>query len=104
MPARPVIRRRQPAVPLEPLPHRLQHQSPSPAPLDRARVARLAVRVGVALAVARLRVGPAAPNGRRCAARQSHRSVEGAITVDAPPEDIWPWLVQMGYQRGGLHS
>jgi hypothetical protein len=28
----------------------------------------------------------------------------GAITVDAPPEDIWPWLVQMGYQRGGLHS
>ena len=28
----------------------------------------------------------------------------GAITVNAPPEDIWPWLVQMGYQRGGLYS
>jgi hypothetical protein len=27
-----------------------------------------------------------------------------AITVDAPPEDIWPWLVQMGYHRGGLYS
>lgn len=27
-----------------------------------------------------------------------------AITIDAPPEDIWPWLVQMGYQRGGLYS
>lgn len=27
-----------------------------------------------------------------------------AVTVDAPPEDIWPWLVQMGYQRGGLYS
>jgi hypothetical protein len=27
-----------------------------------------------------------------------------AITVNAPPEDIWPWLVQMGYQRGGLYS
>ena len=27
-----------------------------------------------------------------------------AITVDAPPEDIWPWLVQIGYQRGGLYS
>jgi hypothetical protein len=27
-----------------------------------------------------------------------------ALTVDAPPEDIWPWLVQMGYQRGGLYS
>ena len=27
-----------------------------------------------------------------------------AITIDAPPEDIWPWLVQMGYRRGGLYS
>lgn len=27
-----------------------------------------------------------------------------AITVDAPPEAIYPWLVQMGYQRGGLYS
>lgn len=27
-----------------------------------------------------------------------------AVTVDAPPDDIWPWLVQMGYQRGGLYS
>ena len=27
-----------------------------------------------------------------------------AIKVDAPPEDIWPWLVQMGYRRGGLYS
>jgi hypothetical protein len=27
-----------------------------------------------------------------------------AVTVDARPEDIWPWLVQIGYQRGGLYS
>ena len=27
-----------------------------------------------------------------------------AVTVDAPPEDIWPWLLQMGYRRGGLYS
>jgi hypothetical protein len=27
-----------------------------------------------------------------------------AVTVDAAPEDIWPWLVQIGYQRGGLYS
>jgi len=27
-----------------------------------------------------------------------------AIDVNAPPEDIWPWLVQLGYQRGGLYS
>ncbi len=26
------------------------------------------------------------------------------VTVNAPPDDIWPWLVQMGYQRGGLYS
>jgi len=28
----------------------------------------------------------------------------GAVTVNAPPEDIWPWLVQMGTGRGGLYS
>jgi len=27
-----------------------------------------------------------------------------AVGVDAPPEDVWPWLVQIGYQRGGLYS
>lgn len=27
-----------------------------------------------------------------------------AVTVNAPSEDIWPWLVQIGYQRGGLYS
>jgi hypothetical protein len=27
-----------------------------------------------------------------------------AVIVDAPPENIWPWLVQIGYQRGGLYS
>ncbi len=27
-----------------------------------------------------------------------------AVIVHAPPEHIWPWLVQMGYQRGGLYS
>ena len=27
-----------------------------------------------------------------------------AVTVNALPEDIWPWLVQIGYQRGGLYS
>src|SRR5262245_31492759 len=27
-----------------------------------------------------------------------------AITINAPPDDVWPWLVQIGYQRGGLYS
>jgi hypothetical protein len=27
-----------------------------------------------------------------------------AVTVNAAPAHIWPWLVQIGYQRGGLYS
>ena len=27
-----------------------------------------------------------------------------AVVVNARPEHVWPWLVQMGYQRGGLYS
>jgi hypothetical protein len=27
-----------------------------------------------------------------------------AVIVNAAPEHIWPWLVQIGYQRGGLYS
>ena len=27
-----------------------------------------------------------------------------AITIDASPLDVWPWLAQMGYRRGGLYS
>jgi hypothetical protein len=27
-----------------------------------------------------------------------------AVTVNATPEHIWPWLVQIGYRRGGLYS
>jgi hypothetical protein len=26
------------------------------------------------------------------------------VVIAAAPEDIWPWLVQIGYQRGGLYS
>jgi hypothetical protein len=27
-----------------------------------------------------------------------------AATIDAPAEQVWPWLVQMGQDRGGLYS
>lgn len=27
--------------------------------------------------------------------------ITNGITIQAPPETIWPWLVQMGYYRGG---
>ena len=26
------------------------------------------------------------------------------VIINATPEDIWPWLVQMGFHRGGLYS
>ena len=30
--------------------------------------------------------------------------VTRAITIDAPPERIWPWLMQMGQDRGGFYN
>ncbi len=27
-----------------------------------------------------------------------------AVTVNARAADVWPWLVQMGYRRGGMYS
>jgi hypothetical protein len=27
-----------------------------------------------------------------------------AVTIDAPPASVWPWLVQMGRGRGGAYS
>lgn len=27
-----------------------------------------------------------------------------AITIDAPPADVWPWLIQIGADRGGFYS
>ncbi|HEV7804988.1 MAG TPA: hypothetical protein VGO80_04165 [Solirubrobacteraceae bacterium] len=27
-----------------------------------------------------------------------------AVTIDAPPEQVWPWLAQIGQDRGGFYS
>lgn len=27
-----------------------------------------------------------------------------AVTIRVRPQELWPWLVQMGYRRGGLYS
>ena len=27
-----------------------------------------------------------------------------AITIEAPPENVWPWLVQIGQDRAGFYS
>ncbi|MFC2158351.1 hypothetical protein ACFLT9_10990 [Acidobacteriota bacterium] len=26
------------------------------------------------------------------------------VEINAPPEKVWPWIVQMGFKRGGLYS
>ena len=31
-------------------------------------------------------------------------SATRAITIEAPPEDVWPWLIQLGYGRAGWYS
>ncbi len=32
------------------------------------------------------------------------RVMTHGITIDAAPSDVWPWLLQMGYGRGGWYS
>src|SRR5215469_1051586 len=31
-------------------------------------------------------------------------SVNHAITIQRPPHDVWPWLAQMGSERGGWYA
>ena len=35
---------------------------------------------------------------------RSSAQVTHAININAPPEDIWPWLMQIGQERGGFYS
>ena len=32
------------------------------------------------------------------------RGATMAVTIDAPPSRVWPWLVQMGWDRAGWYS
>jgi hypothetical protein len=32
------------------------------------------------------------------------RQVTRAITIDAPPAEVWPWIVQLGADRGGFYT
>lgn len=31
-------------------------------------------------------------------------TADHAISIDAPPEQVWPWLAQLGQGRGGFYS
>lgn len=35
---------------------------------------------------------------------EGERAATMAITIGAPPDQVWPWLVQMGGDRGGWYS
>ncbi len=35
---------------------------------------------------------------------EGERGATMAVTIDAPPDQVWPWLVQLGGDRGGWYS
>ena len=35
---------------------------------------------------------------------EGERAATMAVTIEAPPHEVWPWLVQMGGDRGGWYS
>jgi len=35
---------------------------------------------------------------------RAHYRCTRAITIAAPPEEVWPWLVQVGYRRAGWYA
>ncbi|MPZ81790.1 MAG: hypothetical protein GEV28_15875 [Actinophytocola sp.] len=65
-----------------------------PTPAD-----RLAMRWGRAARTDRARALPGDD-----LVRDAQVVVTWASTVGAPPERIWPWLVQMGWHRGGWYT
>ena len=36
--------------------------------------------------------------------RKGRRSATMAVAIDAPPDQVWPWLAQLGSGRGGWYS
>lgn len=35
---------------------------------------------------------------------ESHYRIDHAITIDAPVDSVWPWLVQLGQDKAGFYS
>ncbi len=36
--------------------------------------------------------------------KEADRTSTRSVSIDAPPEQVWPWLLQLGHQRGGFYS
>ena len=50
---------------------------------------------------------PPRSRSARCPVTRSSRaprSSRRAVTIDAPPEAVWPWIAQMGQDRAGFYS
>jgi hypothetical protein len=78
-------------------------------------VKRLLLLLGVAAAVEALlvhlgRTAGSTPEERRRRlpgdeiVSRPHVATDHAVTIAAPPEAVWPWLVQMGWDRGGWYT
>lgn len=79
-------------------------------PGARAAAALLGAAVAVPLVRARLLRWGATP--QEVAARlpgddlvaDAHLTATRAIAIDAPADDVWPWVAQLGQGRGGFYS
>jgi hypothetical protein len=36
--------------------------------------------------------------------RRAQFNATRAITIEVPPEHVWPWIAQLGYRRGGFYT
>jgi hypothetical protein len=36
--------------------------------------------------------------------RRAQFNATRAIGIDAPPDQVWPWIAQLGYRRGGFYT
>jgi hypothetical protein len=88
----------------------------SPAHALRALIIAVATAAGMMVTVYRLVVRPwhirwgatpeevAAPMPGDDSVESPNFNTTHAITIDAPPKAVWPWLAQMGQGRGGLYT
>jgi hypothetical protein len=79
----------------------------------RRRTRVVAALVGVAVELAMIRLGRTYGSTRAerratlpgdSIIAEPDTVTDHAITIDAPPSAVWPWLVQMGWGRGGWYT
>ena len=47
---------------------------------------------------------PRSKRSSRGTTRPGASATTRAVTIGAPPEDVWPWLLQIGFGRAGWYS